>query len=181
MIVGKQVRFIINSLHLILSHIISFRVVSFHITSVHFISFNFSFPFFSSHSFSYPLSLFHSIPSVPFRSISLNSFLFISSDFVSYHCSCLISNLSSHTSHFISFYFIYFVVSYLIALISMSARLSCNSSDCTLSFGSLVHLMSFHEAKLLTIWTDGKAQPGRNSGMGEVRREKIRDGDDQKR
>ena len=32
------------------------------------------------------------------------------------------------------------------------------------------------EAKLATIWTDGKGQPGRNSGM-----EKVRQGDSQKR
>ena len=36
------------------------------------------------------------------------------------------------------------------------------------------------EAKLPTIWTDGKAQPGRSSDMQKVRREKIRDGEDQK-
>ena len=36
-------------------------------------------------------------------------------------------------------------------------------------------------AKLLTVWTDGKAQPGRSSGMEKVRREKIRDGESQKR
>ena len=35
------------------------------------------------------------------------------------------------------------------------------------------------EAKLPTIWTDGKAQPGRNSDVEKVRREKIRDGEDQ--
>jgi len=37
------------------------------------------------------------------------------------------------------------------------------------------------EAKLSTIWTDGKAQPGKSSGMEKVRREKIRDGESQKR
>ena len=35
------------------------------------------------------------------------------------------------------------------------------------------------EVKLPTIWTDGKAQPGSSSGMEKVRREKIRDGEDQ--
>ena len=33
--------------------------------------------------------------------------------------------------------------------------------------------------KLPTIWTDGKAQPGRSSAMEKVRREKIRDETDQ--
>ena len=33
----------------------------------------------------------------------------------------------------------------------------------------------------LPIWTDGKAQPGRNSNVEKVRREMIRDGDSQKR
>ena len=37
------------------------------------------------------------------------------------------------------------------------------------------------EVKLPTIWTDGKAQPGRNSDVEKVRREKIRDGESQKR
>ena len=37
------------------------------------------------------------------------------------------------------------------------------------------------EAKLPTIWTDGKAQPGRSSDMEKVRREKIRDGESQTR
>ena len=37
------------------------------------------------------------------------------------------------------------------------------------------------EAKLPTIWTDGKAQPARSSGMEKVRREKIRDGKGQER
>ena len=32
------------------------------------------------------------------------------------------------------------------------------------------------EAKLPTIWTDGKEQLGRSSGMEKVRRGKIRDG-----
>ena len=36
------------------------------------------------------------------------------------------------------------------------------------------------EAKLPTIWTDGKAQPGRSSGMEKVKREKIRDGEDKR-
>ena len=36
------------------------------------------------------------------------------------------------------------------------------------------------EAKLPTIRTDGKAQPGRSSEMETVRREKIRDGEDKK-
>ena len=36
------------------------------------------------------------------------------------------------------------------------------------------------EAKLPTIWTDGKAQPGRSSDMEKVRRAKIREGEDQK-
>ena len=36
------------------------------------------------------------------------------------------------------------------------------------------------EVKLPTIWTDGKAQPGSSSGMEKVRREKIRDGEDQR-
>ena len=35
------------------------------------------------------------------------------------------------------------------------------------------------EVKLSTIWTDGKAQPGRSSAMEKVRREKIRDETDQ--
>ena len=35
------------------------------------------------------------------------------------------------------------------------------------------------EVKLPTIWTDGKAQPGRSSAMEKVRREKIRDEKDQ--
>ena len=33
------------------------------------------------------------------------------------------------------------------------------------------------EVKLLTIWTGGKATPGRSSAMEKVRREKIRDGE----
>ena len=33
--------------------------------------------------------------------------------------------------------------------------------------------------KLPTIWTDGKAQPGRSSATEKVRREKIRDETDQ--
>ena len=33
------------------------------------------------------------------------------------------------------------------------------------------------EAKLPTIWTNGKAQPGRSSDMEKVRREKIREGE----
>ena len=36
------------------------------------------------------------------------------------------------------------------------------------------------EAKLPTIWTDGDAQPGRNSDVEKVRREKIRDGEDKR-
>ena len=36
------------------------------------------------------------------------------------------------------------------------------------------------EVKLPTIWTDGKAQPGRSSDMEQVRSEKIRDGEDQR-
>ena len=36
------------------------------------------------------------------------------------------------------------------------------------------------EAKLLTIWTDGKAQAGRSSDMEKVRREKKRDVEDQR-
>ena len=35
------------------------------------------------------------------------------------------------------------------------------------------------EAKLPTIWTDGKAQPGRGLDMEKVRSEKKRDGEDQ--
>ena len=35
------------------------------------------------------------------------------------------------------------------------------------------------KVKLPTIWTDGKAQPGRSSAMEKVRREKIRDETDQ--
>ena len=35
------------------------------------------------------------------------------------------------------------------------------------------------KVKLPTIWTDGKAQLGRSSGMEKVRREKVRDGEDQ--
>ena len=37
------------------------------------------------------------------------------------------------------------------------------------------------EAKLPTIWRDGKAQPGRSSDREKVRSEKIRGGEDQKR
>ena len=36
-------------------------------------------------------------------------------------------------------------------------------------------------AKLPTIWTDGKAQPGRNSDVEKVRRENLRDGESEKR
>ena len=36
------------------------------------------------------------------------------------------------------------------------------------------------EANLPTIWTDGDAQPGRNSDVEKVRREKIRDGEDKR-
>ena len=36
------------------------------------------------------------------------------------------------------------------------------------------------EAKLPTKWTDGKAQPERSSDMEKARREKIRDGEDQR-
>ena len=36
------------------------------------------------------------------------------------------------------------------------------------------------EAKLRTISTDGKAQPGRSSDMEKVRMEKISDGEDQR-
>ena len=36
------------------------------------------------------------------------------------------------------------------------------------------------EAKVPTVWTHGKAQPGRSSAMEKVRREKIRDGEDQR-
>ena len=36
------------------------------------------------------------------------------------------------------------------------------------------------EAKLPTIWTHGKAQPGRSSAMEKVRQQKIRDGGDQR-
>ena len=36
------------------------------------------------------------------------------------------------------------------------------------------------EAKLPTMWTDGKAQPGRSSDMEKVGREKIRDGEAQR-
>ena len=36
------------------------------------------------------------------------------------------------------------------------------------------------EVKLPTIWTDGKAQTGRSSDREKVRREKIRDGEDQR-
>ena len=35
------------------------------------------------------------------------------------------------------------------------------------------------EVKLPTVWTDGKAQPGRSSDMEQVRSEKIRDGEAQ--
>ena len=35
------------------------------------------------------------------------------------------------------------------------------------------------EAKLPTLWTDGKAQPGRSTDIEKVRREKIRDGEDE--
>ena len=45
----------------------------------------------------------------------------------------------------------------------------------------MIHIFKGNlEAKLPTIWTDGKAKPGRSSGMEKVRREKIRDGEDQK-
>ena len=37
------------------------------------------------------------------------------------------------------------------------------------------------EAKLPTIWKDGKAQGGRSSDMEKVRMEKVRDGEDQRR
>ena len=37
------------------------------------------------------------------------------------------------------------------------------------------------EARLPTIWANGKAQPGRNSDVEKVRRDKIRDGESQKR
>ena len=37
------------------------------------------------------------------------------------------------------------------------------------------------EVKLPTIWTGGKAHPGSSSGMEKVKREKIRDGEDQER
>ena len=37
------------------------------------------------------------------------------------------------------------------------------------------------EAKLPTIWRDGNGQPGRNSDVEKVSREKIRDGESQKR
>ena len=37
------------------------------------------------------------------------------------------------------------------------------------------------EAELPTIWTDGKAQPGRSPDMEKVRREKTREGENQKR
>ena len=36
------------------------------------------------------------------------------------------------------------------------------------------------EAKVPTIWTDGKAQPGRSSHREKVRREKLREGEDQR-
>ena len=36
------------------------------------------------------------------------------------------------------------------------------------------------EVKLPTIYTDGKAQPGRSSGREKVRRKKLRDGEDQR-
>ena len=36
------------------------------------------------------------------------------------------------------------------------------------------------EAKLPTVWADGKPQPGRSSGLEKVRREKKRNGEDQK-
>ena len=51
----------------------------------------------------------------------------------------------------------------------------------------LQHMPHYHiiiegsvEAKLLTIWTDGNAQPGRSSDMEKARREKIRDAEDQR-
>ena len=37
------------------------------------------------------------------------------------------------------------------------------------------------EAKLPTIWRDGKAQPGSSSGMETVRRGKLKDGEDQRK
>ena len=37
------------------------------------------------------------------------------------------------------------------------------------------------EAKLPTVWTDGEVQPGRNPDAEKDRREKIRDGESQKR
>ena len=36
------------------------------------------------------------------------------------------------------------------------------------------------EAKLPTIWTAGKAQPGRSSHREKVRREKLREGEDKR-
>ena len=36
------------------------------------------------------------------------------------------------------------------------------------------------EAKLATIWTHGKAELGRSSGRDKVRREKIREGENQR-
>ena len=51
------------------------------------------------------------------------------------------------------------------------------------AFEKLKHAFCLGEGslqfKLPTIWTDGKAQLGRNSGMEKIRREKIRDGQDQ--
>ena len=49
-----------------------------------------------------------------------------------------------------------------------------NESEQVFAKGSL-------EVKLPTIWTDGKAQPGRSSDKEKVRKEKVRDGEDQRR
>ena len=46
---------------------------------------------------------------------------------------------------------------------------------------SIIIIEGSLEAKLPTIWKDGKAQAGRNSHVEKVRREKIRDGESQKR
>ena len=54
----------------------------------------------------------------------------------------------------------------------------------TYYLNSLVHFFLLEgslEAKLPTMWINGKACPGRSSNMEKARKEKIRDGEDQRR
>ena len=44
----------------------------------------------------------------------------------------------------------------------------------------MINIEGSLEAKLPTIWTDGKAQPGRNSDVEKVRREKIKGEENQR-